>query len=68
MTTKPASRSNVENSTDGTPNAKAAAAQRVARGAAQEVIGKLIGDDAVVTRGRAEQRAANRDLGEDAKR
>lgn len=42
---------------------EAAAKQRVAKGAAQELIGKLIGDDAEVTKGRAEQRAAKAALG-----
>ena len=53
------------------PVSTASAKQRVAKGAAQELIGKLIGDDAEVSKGRAEQRAAQhelekRDPGEDA--
>ena len=69
MTAKSGGRPNGETSDDmPAPEAVAEAAQRVAKGAAQEVIGKLVGDDAEVTKGRAEQRAAGRDLGEDAKR
>lgn len=39
--------------------AKRAAARRKGKGAAHEIIGKLIGDDAAIREGRAEQNAAS---------
>ena len=39
--------------------AKRSAARRKGKGAAHEIIGKLIGDDAAIREGRAEQDAAS---------